>query len=196
MSSSSIRQIPRPVSSVPAPKPEKVSKPRKPVEPSTLTAERLRELFHYDPLTGVFTRLVSTASNARAGDVAGTLMQIGYLLIGIQGKSYLAHRLAWLFVHGEWPKDQIDHINRDRTDNRICNLREATIKQNQRNLSKSCNNTSGVPGVHWRSDRAKWWALIESDGQKHYLGMFNTKEEAIAARKAGELKYWGAHRAE
>ena len=201
-----IRQIPRPApkperavtprKSVESTKTERTPKPRKPASAPTLTAERLRELMHYDQGTGIFTRKVSTAPNARAGDVVGTLMQTGYLFAGINYKYHLLHRLAWLYVYGTWPTTHLDHINRIRTDNRICNLREATYTQNARNMSKASNNTSGHPGVHWRSDRAKWWALIESDGQKHYLGCYNTIEEAIAARKAGELKYWGAHRAD
>ena len=161
-----------------------------------LTAEKLRELLHYDHETGIFTRKVRTSSKTSAGDVAGYLCEThGYWFIGLLGQRYRAHRLAWLYVYGTWPKDQLDHVNRIRTDNRICNLREATHTQNARNMSKASNNTSGHPGVHWRSDRSKWWALIESDGQKHYLGCYNTIEDAVAARKAGELKYWGAHRA-
>ena len=206
MAAQIIRQIPRPSlkpervvtprKSVESTKTERTPKPRKPASAPTLTAEQLRELMHYDRDTGIFTRKVSAASNARAGDVVGTLMQTGYLFAGINYKYHLLHRLAWLYIYGEWPKEQLDHINRIRTDNRICNLREATHTQNARNLSKARNNTSGHPGVHWRSDRAKWWALIESEGQKHYLGCYNTIEEAIAARKAGELRYWGANRAE
>ena len=201
-----IRQIPRP-----SPKPERVVTPRKSVESTktertpkpckpaaapTLTAERLRELMHYDQGTGIFTRKVSTAPNARAGDVVGAPMSAGYLTTTINHKHHLLHRLAWLYVYGAWPTTNLDHINRIRTDNRICNLREATPTQNARNMSKASNNTSGHPGVHWRSDRAKWWALIESDGQKHYLGCYSTIEEAIAARKAGELRYWGVNRAD
>ena len=201
-----IRQIPRP-----SPKPERAVTPRKSVESTktertpklrkpaaapTLTAERLRELMHYDQDTGIFTRKVSTSSNARAGDVVGAPMSAGYLTTTINYKHHLLHRLAWLYVYGAWPTTHLDHINRIRTDNRICNLREATHTQNARNMSKASNNTSGHPGVHWRSDRAKWWALIESDGQKHYLGCYNTIEEAVAARKAGELRYWGANRAD
>ena len=205
MAAQIIRQIPRPSpkperavtprKSVESTKTERTPKPRKPAAAPTLTAEQLRELMHYDRDTGIFTRKVSAASNARAGDVVGTTMCVGYLAVSINYKKHLLHRLAWLYVYGEWPKEQLDHINRIRTDNRICNLREATHTQNARNMSKASNNTSGHPGVHWRSDRSKWWALIESDGQKHYLGCYNTIEEAIAARKAGELKYWGAHRA-
>ena len=159
------------------------------------TAEYLRSILHYDPATGIFTWKVSTSNRVKVGDVAGCPEGHGYLQIRVQGRLHKAHRLAWLYVYGTWPKDQIDHINRNRSDNRIANLRDVTQKQNMQNASKYSHNTSGHPGVHWRSDRAKWWALIASDGQKHYLGCYNTIEEAVSARKAGELKYWGAHRA-
>jgi HNH endonuclease len=88
-----------------------------------LTAERLRERLHYDAETGVFTRRVGS-SNARAGDVAGSVHSTGYVRISIDGGKYTAHCLAWFYVHGVWPSDQIDHINRNRSDNRIANLRE------------------------------------------------------------------------
>ena len=88
-----------------------------------LTAERLRERLHYDAETGVFTRRVGS-SNARSGDVAGSVHSTGYVRIGIDGWKYTAHHLAWLYVHGVWPSDQIEHISRKRSDNRIANLRE------------------------------------------------------------------------
>ena len=161
-----------------------------------LNAEYLRSVLHYEPETGIFTWKVSTSRRVKTGDVAGSQDGRGYLCIKVCSRLHRAHRLAWLYTYGVWPKDQIDHINRIGTDNRISNLREATHTQNARNMSKASNNTSGHPGVHWRSDRAKWWALIESDGQKHYLGCYNTIEEAVAARKAGELRYWGVNRAD
>jgi hypothetical protein len=97
----------------------------------TLTAERLREILGYDPETGLFTRLVRTG-RIRAGEVAGTAHSRGYRSIVIDGRVYLSHRLAWLYVHGEWPPEQIDHINRNRADNRLVNLRAA--KQSQNNV--------------------------------------------------------------
>jgi hypothetical protein len=88
-----------------------------------LTAERLRERLHYDAETGVFTRRVGSG-HAHAGDMAGSVHSTGYVRIGIDGGKYTAHCLAWLYVHGVWPSDQIDHINRNRSDNRIANLRQ------------------------------------------------------------------------
>ena len=88
-----------------------------------LTAERLRERLHYDAETGVFTRRFGSG-HARAGDMAGTVHRTGYVRISIDGGKYTAHHLAWLYVHGVWPSDQIEHINRKRSDNRIANLRE------------------------------------------------------------------------
>jgi hypothetical protein len=88
-----------------------------------LTAEQLREQLHYDAETGVFTRRVGS-SNARAGDMAGSIHSTGYVRIGIDGGKYTAHHLVWLYVHCVWPSDQIEHINRKRSDNRIANLRE------------------------------------------------------------------------
>jgi hypothetical protein len=101
---------------------------------STITAERLRQLLHYDPERGVFTWLSRPAErswNTRfAGTRAGTINGLGYVVIGILGRRYKAHRLAWLYVHGEWPGRELDHINCDKSDNRIANLRPATRSQN------------------------------------------------------------------
>ena len=161
-----------------------------------LTAEYLRSILHYDQETGIFTWKVSTSRRVRVGDVAGCSNGGGYLQIMVQSRLHLTHRLAWLYTYGEWPKDQIDHINRNRSDNRISNLREATHTQNARNMSKASNNTSGHPGVHWYSRDSKWLAHITHNYKQIHLGCFNTIEEALSARKAGELKYWGAHRAD
>ena len=155
-----------------------------------LTAEYLRSILHYDRATGIFTRKVSTSNRVRAGDVAGSLDGHGYLQIRVLSRKYLAHRLAWLYIHGSWPKDQLDHTNRIRTDNRIANLREVTNKQNMQNAGKQSNNTSGHPGVCWYKRDSKWRAQI-AHNQKHiHLGCFATIEDAISARKAAEKLYW------
>ena len=154
-----------------------------------LTAEYLRSILHYDPDTGIFTRKVSTSNNVKAGDVAGSPSG-GYLQIMVQSRDYKAHRLAWLHFHGVWPKYQIDHINRNKTDNRIANLREVTNKQNQQNRSKSSTNTSGHPGVSWNKQNAKWQAYITHNQKNLHLGYFTDIEEALSARKAAEKLYW------
>lgn len=155
-----------------------------------LTAEYLRSILNYDPATGVFTWKVRTANNVKAGDIAGSLDGDGYLLIGVQSRVHSAHRLAWLYVYGTWPEDQIDHINRIRTDNRISNLREVSHKQNSQNASKRSDNTSGHPGVCWLKQSSKWRARIMHSYKMIHLGCFTTLEEAIAARKAAEKLYW------
>jgi len=147
-----------------------------------LTAERLRTLLHYDSKTGVFTRLVSTSSNARVGDVAGSPNSKGYLQIGVDGKSYLSHRLAWLYVNGEWPIADTDHINRVKTDNRICNLRQVNRSENMQNRKHfNSNNTSGFLGVSLDSKREKWKAIIMVNRKFIFLGRFPTAELANQA---------------
>ena len=155
-----------------------------------LTAEYLRSILHYDQETGIFTRKVSTSNRVKVGDAAGCPDGYGYLQIRVLSRTYKAHRLAWLYMYSNWPNDQIDHINRIRTDNRIANLREVSHKQNQQNRSKPSNNTSGHPGVVWNKQHSKWQAQIRHNQKQIYLGCFNTVEEAIAARKAAEKIYW------
>ena len=155
-----------------------------------LTAEYLRSVLHYDPETGIFTRKVSTSTNVKVGDVAGCPDGQGYLRLGLQSRRYQAHRLAWLYMSGEWPKDQIDHINRIRTDNRISNLRAVTNKQNHQNRSKPSSNTSGHPGIDWYKRDSKWRAKIMHNQKLIHLGYFSILEEAISARKAAEKLYW------
>jgi hypothetical protein len=133
---------------------------------------------------------VSTSNSVKVGDVAGSLDGEGYLLIMVQSRLYRAHRLAWLYVYGTWPEGQLDHINRNRSDNRISNLREVTNKQNHQNRSKPSNNTSGHPGVSWHKRDSKWLSSIRHNYKKTHLGYFTNIEDAIAARKAAEKLYW------
>lgn len=155
---------------------------------SELTADKLREMLSYDADTGQFVRKVSTSSNARVGDIAGNMNGRGYLRIQIGGRSYLVHRLAWLYTHGAWPVDQLDHINGVCDDNRIANLRECTHAENQQNYAKPKNNSSGFMGVSWHKAAGKWMADIQFNGRKRYLGLFLTPEsanEAYLQAKAG-----------
>lgn len=145
-----------------------------------LTAERLRELLSYDPETGIFLWRVSLSRRVALGMTAGTLCG-GYTLIRICEKAYRAHRLAWLYVHGRWPIDQLDHINGIRDDNRIANLREANNVEQQQNRAMQRNNTSGHHGVGWCKRDAKWHARIMFKGVRKSLGFFDSLEEASAA---------------
>lgn len=160
-----------------------------------ITAERLRELFRYNPETGEFTRLVHRSHNAKKGDVIrGCQTPYGYFVINAGGKVHLAHRLAWLYVHGEWPSEQIDHVNRDRGDNRFVNLRLATPHQNSSNKRMDGRNTSGVTGVSWYKAYGKWNAQIHVHSKRLNLGYFERIEDAAAARRAAEVRYFGEFR--
>ena len=139
-----------------------------------LTAERLRALLHSNPGSGVFTRLVAPNNRVRVGDSAGTPVGNGYVRICIDGKQYYSHRLAWLYVKGIWPSDQIDHINGQREDNRIENLREASQCENMQNLRKARSDSkSGFLGVHWVAQKSKWQAKLKLAGKSHHIGFFN-----------------------
>ena len=152
-----------------------------------ITQKELKEMFNYDPETGLLTRLTSPANNVKIGAVAGSLSH-GYLQIDIQGKSYRAHRIAWCITFGYWPKE-IDHINHVRDDNRLVNLREVTRPENSRNRPLQSNNTSGAVGVYWHRPRNKWVARIKNNGKTEHLGYFIKYDDAVAARKAAEIKY-------
>jgi hypothetical protein len=154
-----------------------------------LTQERLKELFHYDPETGVFTRLVRTSSQGNLGVIKNKLHIYGYLYVGIDGKAYRAHRLAWLYVHGRFPLGEIDHVNHDRADNKIANLREVTSQENSRNAAKGINNTSGFVGVTWEKANSTWRSYIQVNRKRINLGSFQNKQDAIAAREAANIKY-------
>ena len=136
-----------------------------------LTASRLREVLRYDPETGEFHSLPRQGWRRKCGS-----MSKGYLRIKIDGHSYLAHRLAWLWMTGEWPDDEVDHRNRIKTDNRWSNYRPATRLVNCNNRSLSKNNSSGTNGVGWHKNSGKWRVRLR--GKSH--GSFLTKEEAIA----------------
>jgi hypothetical protein len=148
-----------------------------------LTAEQLRELLCYDTETGVFTRRVASGYRGchRAGMVLGTPSH-GYLQVSVSGRRYQAHRLAWLYVHGTWPANEIDHINGVRSDNRIANLRALTHAENGQNLRRAkSHNKSGMLGIRWRDESRQWQARICVGGKTTYLGKFSTPEEAYAA---------------
>lgn len=142
-----------------------------------LTAKQARDLWDYDPKTGV----IKWKSGQRAGMAAGTLISSGYIQISHLGERYLAHRLAWFIMKGEWPQHHIDHINRVSIDNRWANLREATHTQNSHNASIRKDNTSGAKGVSWDRSKKKWCAQIRINGKKQRIGCYETKEAAAAA---------------
>jgi hypothetical protein len=153
-----------------------------------VTQHTLKSLLTYDAETGWF-RWRTTRSNRRAGSLAGHLHPRGYVRIVVCKQTYDAHRLAWLYVYGDWPKGQVDHINRVKNDNRIQNLRCVTRSQNRQNSAVNCNSTTNIKGVGWHKHAQKWCARITIDGARIQLGVFESINDAIAARKAAETLY-------
>lgn len=149
----------------------------------SLTAARLREVLHYDPETGVFTRVAARASTY-VGKPAGCVNKaLGYIVVSVDGRPYYGHRLAILWMTGEWPKGQGDHINGDRTDNRWCNLRDVPKTTNVQNVHKARrHNASGLLGVRKvRTGGDRWDGMITHNKRLIYLGSFPTPEAAHEA---------------
>ena len=147
------------------------------------------ELLDYNPITGEFRWKIDRTYNAKAGSIAGVINGHGYRYITVQGKLYRASRLAWFLSYGEWPENQIDHIDQNRSNDVLSNLREITHQENLQNSSMNKNNTSGVKGVHWVKTHSKWRAMIQVDKIPIVLGYFSNKWDAICARKAADYKY-------
>lgn len=155
----------------------------------------------YYPKTGVLIwkpkvgtdRFVKTWNTKNAGNVAGTYGNKNgvptYWVISIDGRNYKAHRLAWLMVTGDWPIEEVDHINEIKTDNRFENLREATHGDNKHNRGMMATNTSGSTGVHQVGNR--WKAQIRVNGKVEYLGYSGTRYEAEAKYRKAAAEYHG-----
>ena len=146
-----------------------------------LTAARLRELLHYDPETGLFVRKVArTGKGSAVGSTAGSLNSNGYVIIGIDGALFRAHRLAWLYMAGEWPEQHIDHIDGIRNNNRWANLRDVSRAMNAQNqhAPHSRNKSSGLAGVSWNHKCSNWKAYITVSGKRKHIGYF--KDPALA----------------
>jgi len=154
-----------------------------------ITQSKLKEILDYDIDTGVFTWKVSASSSVSVGSIAGAIDNKGYRRIGLNRTYKRAHRLAWFYVYGEWPKSQIDHINRNRDDNMLSNLRAANDQQNCRNRSPKINKF-GVIGLSWCKRSKRFFARITIDRKTEYLGYFSDMFEAICARKSAENKYF------
>lgn len=162
-----------------------------------LTQTRLRELFDYNPETGIFTR--RPPAKRKAGNrlsyfnkPAGSLHNIhGYVSIHIDGEKFRASRLAWLYMTGEWPQHEVDHINGNRANDSWANLREANSSEQKMNTAIRSDNTSGVKGIGWNKRQGKWHARIKAYGVQTHLGYFDDLEQAKAARKAAEVRIHG-----
>jgi hypothetical protein len=155
---------------------------------TTITAEELRARLRYDPETGIFSSIVPWARWAGKAQLTGVIIGAGYVAIHVKGRRYYAHRLAWLYMTGEWPNEEIDHINRDRKDNRWANLRAAT-------RSTNCQNSRGrgryLKGTKFDPRCGSWLARIHVNKREIHLGSFRTEAEAHAAYVEAAKKYHG-----
>jgi hypothetical protein len=147
--------------------------------------KKLREVVSYNPLTGKFTWTFSQ-TNAAPRQCSGE-----YIHIRIEGRLYRAHRLAFLWMNGQWPKGKVDHKDRDRSNNRWSNLREANHAQNMRNSKIRSDNKSNMKGVSWHKSSKKYRAQIRTDQGRLHLGVFDTAEAAHQAYKIASTKYHG-----
>jgi hypothetical protein len=155
-----------------------------------ITQDELKEILMYDKKSGIFVWVkVSKSKNYLLGKEAGIVEKDGYVRISINKKRYPAHRLAWLYENGKMPRKDIDHINHNRADNRIKNLRLVTKRENAQNASKGTRNKSGVTGVSWSKDSNRWKAQISIDGKSIMLGRYSNFSDAVNARKNAEILY-------
>jgi len=157
-----------------------------------ITQSELKELLDYNPETGIFVwKTHLKQSNKYEGDSAGCLSGGGYIAIQIKGVRHYGHRLAWLYVYGKFPDKELDHINRDKADNRISNLREVTRSENMQNVGLRKDNTSGESNISYRKDRNKYRAFVTENNKYKSLGHFETIEEAkTALDNYNSEEYW------
>jgi hypothetical protein len=167
--------------------------------------EELRKFFNYDPETGIFTwkerqkghwpsgkyqKMNCVTWNSQyAGKVAGSKHESGYTIIQFGTRNLRAHRLAWIYMNGDAPFGDLDHINRVKDDNRICNLRIVDRSQNMRNYLLCKNNTSGVRGVSWNKQFFRWDVNIKVGMKNIHIGVYKDFDDAVKARYEAEVKY-------
>ena len=160
--------------------------------------EYLRQRLRYDPKTGRLYWLAHPALpqkwNARYAETeAGNVGARGYRDVRMGGRVLKAHRIIWAMLHDEWPRNEIDHIDGNRANNRLSNLRHVSCTENRHNIGRSRRNKSGVMGVFWEESRGKWKAYIRINNVQDNIGRYDTFEEAVAARKAAEVRYGFHH---
>jgi hypothetical protein len=153
--------------------------------------EAVRRLLYYDAYRGLWQYHECGPRRTKAWFAGAAEPKSRYLRIQIGARKYLAHRLAWLWMKGRWPKDEIDHIDGDRANNRWSNLREATHTENTRNGVRRTTNTSGFKGVTLKN--GKWRATIRAEGRYIHLGYFPTADEAAAAYREASARFHGEY---
>ena len=155
-----------------------------------ITAEQLREVLSYNPETGRFSWR-KTLRLGHVGKEAGSLRPTGYISINVHKRLYQAHRLAWLYIHGRWPETYIDHINGEKSDNRLSNLREASQSQNIANSRVSAANKTGFKGVSFDKSKQKFRACLGMAGKQIFLGYYDSASDAHAAYASAAAKAHG-----
>ena len=159
-------------------------------EKEMIDQETVKKLFHYDAESGMLLWRNGNGRNVKPWQQAKALNGHGYYTAKVNGKNYLVHRLAWLYVHGAFPKHDIDHKNRIRNDNRLCNLRAVSRTDNCQNISLPSHNKSGHIGISWFALQKKWTVYVKVNKKNKWLGNYKNLDDAIAARKAGEKQYY------
>ena len=147
------------------------------------TLDKAMDELHYDIDKGIFTwKRPQKRNQIKAGSEAGSLMKNGYMCIGIDGQRIYSHRLAWYFIYGHMPLSGIDHIDGNKLNNSIKNLRQAVHSENAQNIKRQSNNTSGHTGVHWHKQIGKWHAYVNVNKKRVSAGCFNDFDDAVNAR--------------
>jgi len=154
-----------------------------------LSFEEAQSYFTYNSDTGALLYKKKTSNKITIGDPVGSDNGAGYIKLSFKKRNYYAHRVIWLLMTGKWPKDQIDHVDHDRSNNKWDNLKAATNKTNGKNQSLKINNMSGISGVHFNKRSKYWQGSIKVDGKHHYLMGGKDLFEICCARKSAELKY-------
>lgn len=158
-----------------------------------MSITKTKYLLDYIESTGVFIwKNRQKYSKIKIGDIAGTRHHSGYLHVKVDGKKYQLHRLAWYFTHGYLP-EFIDHINHNRADNRIDNLREVSREENAKNHTRRKDNTSGFTGINWSKNDNEWIVRIQSSNKRINIGRFKDLDKAVVALKDARIKY-GFHK--
>jgi len=153
--------------------------------------DRARAILRFEPETGRVIRTATTGTRAKAGAVIGTKSNHGYLIAMVDYRIYQVHRLAWFLLHGEWPNGEVDHINGDKADNRLANLRVGSSSENKGNMPLSSRNKTGFKGVRWDHGAKKFRASIGVNSRHVHLGYRETAEEAHQLYRAAALRHFG-----
>jgi len=154
-----------------------------------ITQKELKNILHYNPKNGVFIWSKKISKKINTGDIAGDVNKRGYCRIGIRGKKYASHILAWIYIYGEAPENDLDHIDHNKTNNKISNLRIVTPSENAMNQTMSKANKSGFNGVVWNKKAGKWMVQIAFERNQIYLGIYDDIHDAIEVRKEANIKY-------